>query len=234
MRLYDFQFRLLPWTVKQFQGEHYSEILAFKDDFIKMITNHFSTAEEPFEVNELTWEEIEFIPVLNNDNTLLLLYKFPKQIEHPLCDYVAFWHNRKDKTINYYTYEVSFNNTWVLGSQNESQHLNFGTYQDGSIMGFIKLIVNEEVKDEDAKKKVISEILGEHHQTDCMSFADIANKIKNGECSIQDIWNRFGKQILEAGYDVDSADTIPLAILHIKYAQYLSNDGYLKKSKTTL
>lgn len=231
MRLYDFQFRVLPSAVKQFQGENYSEILAFKEDFIKLTTETFSTEEQPFQIEGLDLKDVEWIPALCNDNILLLLYKFPKQTMRPLCDYVAFWHDRQKKTIHYYTYEVSFENTWVLGSQNEDNHINFGSHIDGSIMAFIKLVVNAEVKDKATNKNILSEIFGEHYQTDGMSFADMANKVQSEEWSIQDIWHRFGNQILAAGYHVDPADIIPLSILHIKYAQRLSHDGYIKKAK---
>ena len=153
MYLYEFQFHLLPSAVKQFQNEDYTEILAFKDDFIKLTCECLSENGEDFVVDGLSWEDLKVLPVLCTEDVLFVVYQFPKQSEVPLCDYVGFWHNRKTKTIHYYTYEVSFENTWVFGTKNASSHANYGSYSDGTLTFFVSLVIDKEKVKEGTENK---------------------------------------------------------------------------------
>lgn len=112
----------------------------------------------PEMIDGLQWNDCSEIKVMiDNEETTFIVFIFPEVNEEPLARYAGIWFNKKEKSFEYYTYEVGFEGKFVLGSKNTIMHINLGDSEDGSIEGFLNLVTEHKNRLERAHKLFPSE-----------------------------------------------------------------------------
>lgn len=116
---YTLEFRFLPELVEACQkGELPVDALGNFAFWNKCLTDDGKNSFA-FDWGELT-ADVEHV----DDATAIVKYTFPSPLMEPEALFAAVVMNRKEKTLEYYTLEKSFNNTWTIGKQNGSSHHN--------------------------------------------------------------------------------------------------------------
>lgn len=87
------------------------------------------------------WDELHCEGIKINDSYVLALYIFPKPQQVPDAAFGAVLINTSTHYAVYYTLEYSFDGEWVLGSTNQTKHLNYGNLENPGLKNFIDWVV---------------------------------------------------------------------------------------------
>lgn len=117
MRKYTYFFNYLPVVASVTSIADGDKILS-TPEIINTTLAAYNRMKSPFNDSE-----ISVTPVTIDEN-IIYVWKFPEPTEVPLCLYVAFVPNGVAYAV--YTLEKSFNNAWVIGTQKDKEHSNFG------------------------------------------------------------------------------------------------------------
>lgn len=136
---YTMEFRFIPEMVEACQnGELPIDALGNFNFWYKCLTDD-SKNPFAFEWNELT-ADIEHL----NDETAILKYTFPVPMMEPEALFAAVVMNRAEKTLNYYTLEKSFNNTWAVCNPSTQGDKNIGVLTSEPTMeNFVKFLKSQ-------------------------------------------------------------------------------------------
>ena len=90
------------------------------------------------------WDDLKITTYgQEGDNEIVVFYQFPEPFRSPLAVYGAIV--IKGDSVNYYTFELSLEGDYVLGSKNEFvAHMNFGNYPSMSPEEFLNLVCSME------------------------------------------------------------------------------------------
>lgn len=87
------------------------------------------------------WDDLRCDGIKINDTYVMALYFFPKPQQVPDAAYGAVLINTTTNHTVYYTLEYSFDGEWVLGSTNQTKHLNYGKFENPDLKNFIDWVV---------------------------------------------------------------------------------------------
>lgn len=119
LEIYSYFFNYLPQIAEMAKSP-----AEFMD--VEMINSRipaYNKIRSPFTNAEIKAEEVT-VPV-NDKDVRTVVWTFPMPEKTPMCRYVAFVAKGNGK-YRIYTLEKSFNNCWVVGTQNGTVHSNFG------------------------------------------------------------------------------------------------------------
>ena len=78
-----------------------------------------------------------------NERYNIFFYTFPEPEEIPEALYGAIVVDNQEHTMAYFTLEMDFNNSWIIGSKTPDKHHNFGTLGSRNPEAFIEWILGK-------------------------------------------------------------------------------------------
>lgn len=91
----------------------------------------------------LEWDELKCKELYVDKNHIIILYIFPKPILVPEAAYGAVLINTSSKMARYFTLEMSFENTWIIGTQTAERHYSICPLDNPSLDNFIGWVAEQ-------------------------------------------------------------------------------------------
>lgn len=140
---YFLQYKFIPDLVAGVsKGELSPEAILQTDNWESFMKKHID--EDFF----FEWDELRCNGMKVNDNYVMAVYIFPKPRQVPEAACGAVLINTTNNDATYYTLEYSFDGAWVLGSMNQTGHLNYGNLENPGLKSFIDWVLKR-IKNED-------------------------------------------------------------------------------------
>lgn len=117
------------------KGELSPDTIFQTDDWENFMKKH---VDENF---FLEWDELHCDGIKIDDTHVIALYIFPKPRQVPEAAFGAVLIDTATNNATYYTLEYSYNGEWVLGSMNQSGHLNYGNLDNPGLERFIGWVI---------------------------------------------------------------------------------------------
>ena len=133
---YFLQYRFIPDLVAGVsKGDISPNSILVTDGWEKFIKKH---VDKDF---FFEWDELHCDGIKINDTYVMALYIFPKPRQVPEAAFGAVLINTTNNDAKYYTLEYSFDGAWVLGSMDQTTHLNYGNLEKPGLRSFIDWVV---------------------------------------------------------------------------------------------
>lgn len=160
MQTYEFQFRWIPrilfdWKKGEYDDTMLTDITEWKLYLGGMFISHY----------EWDWAEVSAQVYPQPNDIDIIVYRMPEPQRPPLCKYAAAVIDRKQRTVQYFTLELSIDvsgrssdKPWMFcGVSSDMSHLNFGWFKDTvtehNFVEYVKKYVEKEKKTERADQK---------------------------------------------------------------------------------
>ena len=130
---YRVEFEFVPALINAYKNK--GRKLRFFNDIDVWKKNVYN--QGPSIYDNFDWDDLKITTYgQEGDNEIVVFYQFPEPFCSPLAAYGAIV--IKGDSINYYTFELSLEGDYVLGSKNElGVHMNFGNYPSMSPEEFL-------------------------------------------------------------------------------------------------
>ncbi len=132
---YLLQYRFIPTLVKMVNnGDIPPEVLLGTENWDDVLKR----SHEGFFFD---WDEFKCKGFKVNNEYELALYLFPQPLQVPEAACAAVLINTTTNEATYYTLEMSFDDSWVLGSMNDGTHRNYGYLENPSVKSFLDWVI---------------------------------------------------------------------------------------------
>ena len=136
---YQMEYRLVPIMVSAYQEE--GNGLYLLNDL--ELWNNYIGDKYPSIHEHFAWDSLSVSTYgQEGDSLIVVLYDFPEPFEVPLAAYGAVV--IRPSVITYYTFEMSYEGYYVLGTMDIEKHSNLGFYTPKTRDEFLALICKEE------------------------------------------------------------------------------------------